>query len=210
MTDQNKLIIFTRYPEPGKTKTRLIPVLGQQGASNLHRMMTQATMKMLQPLTKSSFLYLKICFTGGSQDLMESWLGKDLSYQRQVGEDLGDRMKFVFQTECCDKMQRVIIIGTDCPDLNEGIIRQAFASLEESDLVLGPAQDGGYYLIGLKQVYAELFSNISWGTNLVLAETLEMAQNLNLKTFLLPMLRDIDRPEDLAEYLKTTVSETKI
>lgn len=200
MAYQNKLIIFTRYPEPGKTKTRLIPILGEEGASNLHRQLTKATFKMIQPLINNGFLSLKICFTGGNQKLMENWLGKDLSYQNQYGEGLGDRMKFAFETEFRDRMTQVVIIGTDCLELNENIIRQAFESLAKSDLVLGPAQDGGYYLIGLKKVYAELFTDIAWGTDTVKKRTLEIAHNLNLKTFLLPMLQDLDRPEDLQQY----------
>lgn len=200
MAHQNKLIIFTRYPEPGKTKTRLIPILGEQGASNLHRQLTEATFKMIQPLIKNGFLSLKICFTGGTQELMENWLGKNLSYQNQYGEGLGDRMKFAFETEFRDQMTQVVIIGTDCLELNESLIQQAFESLFLSDLVLGPAQDGGYYLIGLKKVYAELFAEIAWGTDTVLARTLEITQNLNLKTFLLPILQDLDRPEDLQQY----------
>jgi rSAM/selenodomain-associated transferase 1 len=198
---QRKLIIFTRYPEPGKSKTRLIPVLGEKGASNLQRQMTQATLRMIEPLIQSDFLSLKIYFTGGNQDLMEDWLGKDFHYQNQWGEGLGDRMKFAFENEFRDRMTQVVIIGTDCPKLSENIIRQAFESLLESDLVLGPAQDGGYYLIGLKEVYAELLTEIAWGTHTVLTKTLEIAQNLELKTFLLPILQDIDRPEDLKEYI---------
>lgn len=204
---QRKLIIFTRYPEPGKTKTRLIPLLGETGASNLQRQMTQATIGMIDPLIQSRFLSLKIHFTGGSQDLMENWLGKDFNYQNQCGQGLGNRIKFAFENEFRDGITQVVIIGTDCPKLSENIIRQAFESLLESDLVLGPAQDGGYYLIGLKQVYTELLTEIAWGTDTVLTKTLEIAQRLKLKTFLLPVLQDIDRPEDLKEY---KINEKKI
>ncbi|PSF32110.1 hypothetical protein C7H19_21950 [Aphanothece hegewaldii CCALA 016] len=192
-----QLIIFTRYPEPGKTKTRLIPYLGEKGASNLQRRMTQATLQMIEPLMNSGFLSLKIHFTGGSIDLMNDWLGTNLSYQNQYGEGLGDRLKFAFLLAFRDGMTQVVIIGTDCPELNESLIRQAFESLLEYDLVLGPAQDGGYYLIGLKQIYPELLREIAWGTDTVLAKTLLIAQNLQLKTFLLPSLQDIDRLEDL-------------
>lgn len=197
---QRKLIIFTRYPEPGKTKTRLIPLLGEKGASNLQRKMTEATIGMIEPLIQSRFLSLTIHFTGGSQELMANWLGKNFNYQNQCGEELGARMKFAFENEFRDGMTQVVIIGTDCPKLSETIIREAFESLLEFDLVLGPAYDGGYYLIGLKQVYADLLTEIAWGTDTVLTKTLEIAQRLELKTFLLSVLQDIDRPEDLKEY----------
>jgi uncharacterized protein len=194
---ENQLIIFTRFPEPGKTKTRLIPLLGEQGASELHRRMTEATIKQAKILLDDNSLSVKICFTGGTIDDMKNWLGGDLIYQVQQGEGLGDRMKFAFTEAFLGQMTQVVMIGTDCPDLTASIIQQAFAALSAHDLVLGPAQDGGYYLIGLKRVFTELFTGIAWGTDTVLAKTLEIARTLGLKIALLPVLRDIDRPEDI-------------
>ena len=192
-----KLIIFTRYPEPGKTKTRLIPVLGKAGAANLHRLMAQRTIARALSLQKSRRLSVEIHHTGGSQQQMQDWLGTDLIYQNQIDGDLGARMTAAFQNSFDSGVDKVAIVGTDCPDLKAEILAQAFDELSDRDLVLGPAKDGGYYLIGLRRSIPELFDGINWGTSEVFASTRAIAQNLGLNIAVLPILADIDRPEDL-------------
>jgi len=192
-----KLTVFTRYPEPGKTKTRLIPVLGKAGAANLHRLMAQRTIARALSLQKSRRLSVEIHHTGGSQQQMEDWLGTDLIYQNQIDGDLGARMTAAFQNSFDSGVDKVAIIGTDCPDLKAEILAQAFDELSDRDLVLGPAKDGGYYLIGLRRSIPELFDGINWGTSEVFASTRAIAQNLGLNIAVLPILADIDRPEDL-------------
>ncbi|MEI3648938.1 MAG: TIGR04282 family arsenosugar biosynthesis glycosyltransferase [Dolichospermum lemmermannii FEM_B0920] len=191
------LIIFTRYPEPGKTKTRLIPALGDVGAANLQKQMTEDTISQVKELQKMSKTSVEIRFTGGDLQVMLNWLGNDLLYQFQGEGDLGKRMERSLINAFNQEAERVIIIGTDCPDLNSQILTTAFEQLEVFNLVLGPALDGGYYLIGLQQPIAELFMNISWGTAQVFVKTVEIAQKLNLSIGYLQSLADIDRPEDL-------------
>jgi hypothetical protein len=111
-------------------------------------------------------------------------------------------MNRAFQESFRAGMAKVVIVGTDCPGLSEGHAQMAFRALEDNDLVLGPANDGGYYLIGLRRPAAELFGGIPWGTEKVLAQTLKAAQTLALKTFLLEALSDVDRPEDLPVWEK--------
>lgn len=195
------LIIFTRYPEPGKTKTRLIPVLGDIGAANLQKQMTEQTILQVKELQKLTKLSVEICFTGGNLEKMRNWLGNDLLYQFQGEGDLGQRMERSLVNAFNQTAKQVIIIGTDCPDLNSQILLDAFEKLQVFNLVLGPAIDGGYYLIGLQKPAAELFTNIHWGTAEVFAKTVEIAEKLNLSIGYLPSLADIDRPEDLeSEY----------
>ncbi|MTJ47195.1 TIGR04282 family arsenosugar biosynthesis glycosyltransferase [Dolichospermum sp. UHCC 0259] len=191
------LIIFTRYPEPGKTKTRLIPALGEVGAANLHKQMTEQTIFQVKELQKIIRVSVEVRFTGGNLEKMQNWLGNDLRYESQGEGDLGARMERSLINAFNQKAKQVIIIGTDCPDLNSKTLTTAFEQLEIFNLVLGPALDGGYYLIGLKQPIPELFTNISWGTAQVFAKTVETAQKLNLSMGHLPTLADIDRPEDL-------------
>jgi uncharacterized protein len=199
INDRNKLIIFTRYPLPGKTKTRLIPVLGKAGAANLHRLIAQKTIARGLSLENSGRLSVEIYYAGDSHQLMQDWLGPDLIYHNQGQGDLGARMAAAFQN-CFDSgIDKVAIIGTDCPDLKAEIIAKAFDELDRSDLVLGPAKDGGYYLIGLRRSLPELFSGINWGTDEVLAETQAIAKNIGLSIAALPTLTDIDRPEDLLD-----------
>lgn len=192
-----KLIVFTRYPEPGKAKTRLIPVLGKTGAANLHRLMTQKTIARALSLQNTRRLCVEIHWAGGSQKLMQDWLGTDIIYQNQIDGDLGAKMTAAFQNSFNSGVDKAAIIGTDCPALKAEIMAEAFDKLSQHDLVLGPAKDGGYYLIGLRRSIPELFAGINWGTSEVFASTRAIAQNLDLNIAYLPTLADIDLPEDL-------------
>ncbi|WP_373527032.1 TIGR04282 family arsenosugar biosynthesis glycosyltransferase [Nostoc sp.] len=191
------LIIFTRYPEPGKTKTRLIPTLGSVGAANLQREMTEHTIFQVQELQKAVAISVEVRFAGGDLQLMEDWLGLGLVYQSQGEGDLGSRMVRSLFDAFQSGAEKVIIIGTDCPGVNTQILAIAFEKLHAFDVVIGPAIDGGYYLIGLRQPIPELFVNIEWGTAEVFQKTVDIAQKLSLSQVNLPPLADIDRPEDL-------------
>ena len=193
------LIIFTRYPEPGQTKTRLIPALGPEGAAQLHRQMAEKMVRTAQELAKLQSVSIEIQYTGSDLQLMQNWLGLDLTYQLQGTGDLGDRIIQAFQDAFMAGKSAVVIVGTDCPDLSCEILSQAFEILQHQDIVIGPAQDGGYYLIGLSRLIPELFQGINWGTAEVLQQTIAICQNLNHSVGDLPQLADVDRPEDLIE-----------
>ena len=128
---------------------------------------------------------------------MRTWLGVHYCYHSQRGKDLGEKMQNAFADGFAQGITAIAIIGTDCPEIGEKQILAAFEALKTHDMVLGPALDGGYYLIALKQVFPELFDDIPWGTGEVLAKTQTIAAKLALKTAYLPKLADIDRPEDL-------------
>jgi uncharacterized protein len=189
------LIIFTRYPRPGQAKTRLIPALGPEGAARLQIAMTEHSLRQARGLKTPIAIY----YTNGEEPELRDWLGEDLRYQPQCPGDLGAKMLGAF-CDTLDKGTGAVIIGTDCPGIDTQLLAQAFQRLETADLVLGPALDGGYYLIGLRRVIPELFDNIAWSSDRVLSQTLARAKHLNLKLYLLPELSDIDRPEDL-QYL---------
>lgn len=191
------LIIFTRYPEPGKAKTRLIPALGAKAAADVHRQMTEFTLAQVKPLQQYRSLMVEVWFAGGDRDQMEAWLGVGLRYKPQPAGDLGDRMTQAFQSAFACDVNAAIIIGTDCPELMETILVKAFHALQQTDVVLGPAADGGYYLVGLRRAIPELFQSITWSTDRVLQQTVAIVEKLNLSLTLLPMLTDVDRPEDL-------------
>lgn len=197
MTPKERLIIFTRYPEPGKTKTRMIPALGAEGAAKLQRRMTEDTLAQAQKLQASRPLSVEVHFAGGNYQLMTAWLGSEVTYCPQGEGDLGERMASAFQAAFAAGMRGVVTIGIDCPDLDVGILAEAFEKLKTFDLVLGPARDGGYYLIGLRRLVPELFVGIDWGTSKVRQQTVDIAENLGLAIAFLPILNDIDRPEDL-------------
>ncbi len=191
------LIIFTRYPIAGKVKTRLIPSLGAEGAASLHQKMAEHTISIARCLQRLVPCDIEICFVGGNLALMQAWLGEDLTYQLQPDGDLGDRMRLVFQGIFDRGYKKAAIVGTDCPELTAEILAQSFDALEDRSIVLGPAIDGGYYLIGLQYLIPELFSEISWSTANVLQETLNIAEDIDIIPILLPYLADIDLPQDL-------------
>lgn len=190
-----RLIIFTRYPESGLTKTRLIPTLGAKGAATLQQQMTEYTLSKVRELHRP--LSVEVWFTGGSLSMIQDWLGTNIVYQPQGEGDLGERIARSLSVAFQSGMERVVIIGTDCPDLNANLLTKAFHQLHSHDLVLGPALDGGYYLIGLRCFILELFTNINWGTAEVLPQTVAIAKKLELSIAYLPQLADVDRPEDL-------------
>ncbi|MGD8521378.1 MAG: TIGR04283 family arsenosugar biosynthesis glycosyltransferase [Desulfobacterales bacterium] len=204
---RERLIIFTRYPEPGKTKTRLIPVLGKHGSAELQRQMTEHLISRSRKLSPHRALSTEIRYEGGNETLMQNWLGVQFTYALQPEGNIGQRMGLVFEEAFQSGVETAVIIGTDIPGITTDILENAFEKLYHHDLVFGPARDGGYYLIGIKKASwpkakALLFKKIPWGTASVLPQTLAAAGKMGLSHILLETLDDVDRPEDLAVWQK--------
>ena len=195
---KNRLIVFTRYPEAGKTKTRLIPHLGAKKAADLQRQMTEYIVGRTRSLRVKGSLSLEIHFSGGSLLQMQDWLGAELAYRPQPEGDLGQRLQKAFSNSFQKGLERIVVIGSDCPEIDSHHLEQAFHQLTHHDVVLGPAEDGGYYLVGISRVCAQLFQGIAWGTGQVFAQTAAIATQLGLSLATLETLRDVDRPEDIA------------
>ncbi len=194
------LIIFTRYPEIGKTKTRLIPVLGAEGAAHLQQQLTEQTVNLGRSLLENK-VALRVYFAGGNMALMQNWLGYDLAYFPQRGDDLGQRMAQALAASFEQGAKQVVIIGTDCPALTASFIHQAFGQLTQREIVIGPAEDGGYYLIGLSRFLPALFQGIDWGSDRVLGQTQVIIQHHHYTVDYLPQLFDLDRPNDWQRWL---------
>ena len=193
-----RLLVFTRYPEPGRAKTRLIPALGEKAAAELHMHMAEYTLLRARTFMQDRSAGVEVRYEGGNREKMECWLGEDLIHAPQGEGDLGNRMERALNEALQNGMDRVVIVGTDCPGLTTDHLRDAFFRLDTRDLVLGPAKDGGYYLIGIKgKVHSGLFRGIPWGTDRVLKRTREKAESLNLSIGLMETLHDVDRPEDI-------------
>ena len=202
LISKEHLIIFTRYPETGTTKTRLIPLFGADGAAKLHRKMTEHTLSRMMGLTASNDLTIKIRYDGGNEEVMKQWLGSEFEYASQGDGDLGYRMQRAFADAFTSGAAAAVIIGTDIPELTAVDITKAFTALKQQKMVLGPAKDGGYYLIGLQKnafspAVAELFTGITWGERDVLKNTKKIATDLGLSYSLLKEMDDVDRPEDI-------------
>jgi rSAM/selenodomain-associated transferase 2/rSAM/selenodomain-associated transferase 1 len=200
---KERLIIFTRYPETGITKTRMIPTLGEKGAARLQREMTEHVVSQVVGLSASNDLIIEICYDGGNKDLMRAWLGSEFEYVLQRGDDIGERMQRAFENAFESGTWSAVIIGTDIPDLTANVIKNAFAVLKQKQMVLGPAKDGGYYLIGLcKTAFSpdirNLFAGIKWGEKDVIRKTINAATALGINYSLVDELQDVDRPEDLS------------
>jgi uncharacterized protein len=193
----DRLILFSRYPVSGCAKTRLIPCLGDEQAAVLQREMSAHTVRTARCLSAMTGTRIEVRFDGATRSQMRKWLGKGLAYGAQGEGDLGQRLERAFREAFAGGAGRVVVIGCDSPDLDARGLVEAFAALDEADLVMGPARDGGYYLIGLRRPAPELCRNIDWGTDQVRAQTLRAASRLGLRHSLLPELDDVDRPEDL-------------
>ena len=188
-------MLFTRYPEAGNTKTRLIPHLGAVRAAELQRWMTASMAQEMAALRPD--IDRQIHFSGGGLSQMQAWLGRQFTYLPQFAGGLGHRLHQAFVGNFRSGMDAVVAIGADCPQLSTRHFEQAFKQLKTHDVVIGPAADGGYYLIGLNRPQAKLFEDIPWGTGDVFEQTVAIATSLNLSIATLEQLRDVDRPEDL-------------
>ena len=192
----DRLIIFCRYPVPGKTKTRLITHLGPVGAADLHRYLTEIIYSRARKFAEENDVDLEIRFEGSNIQRMKRWLGQSAKISEQGSGDLGIRMNNSFSNAFRDGFQRVVLIGTDIPHLTEEVLEKAFNALDDMDVVLGPSTDGGYWLIGLKR-RVDLFRDIEWGKDKVLKQTLDLVKGYGLNASLLEPLSDIDDYQDL-------------
>jgi uncharacterized protein len=191
--DMDALIIFVRNAVLGKVKTRLAASIGDEMALRVYQKLLAHTRETCAQVDGQRLVYYS-----DHIDPEDSW-GAGLFKKRvQSGADLGARMGNAFQT-CFnqEKSTKALIIGSDCPDLTPKLLTQAFEALDQSDLVIGPALDGGYYLLGLRAYHAELFENMQWSTDQVASETIARAEKVNLKIHQLPVLRDVDELADL-------------
>lgn len=200
--DHETLILFTRFPVAGRTKTRLIGRLGAEGAARLQREMTEHVLARVWPLTRRRGVQLEIRFDGGSRAEMRRWLGNGFNFVPQGGGDLGERMARASRDALGGNARAVIIIGTDCPEMSAPIVESAFEALRGHRLVLGPAKDGGYYLVGQTIEMPELYDGIPWGAGDVLERSVTAARRIGVEAWLLAELSDVDEPTDLAVWEK--------
>jgi rSAM/selenodomain-associated transferase 1 len=190
------IILFTRLPVPGRVKTRLIPVLGAEGAARLQADLIFRTLELLERFSGEGGASLEIHFDGGTGRDARRWFGSTAALRAQSGRDLGERLRISSEESFRRGYREVVIVGADIPRLAREHLEAAFTLLCDHDLVLGPAVDGGYYLVGLSRTVPGIFEGIPWGGAEVLARTIEKAEALDLRIGLLETLGDIDTPDD--------------
>jgi len=200
--NRERLILFTRFPQPGRAKTRLIPCMGAEGSAQLQREMTEHALSRAWPVVKRRGVKLEVRFEDGSQADMRRWLGRAFTFVPQGQGDLGERMLRATNDAFRTGMDAVVVIGADCPELDAALIERAFDALRSHPVVFGPAKDGGYYLVGLRQPLPALFQGIAWSTGSVLADSIARARQLGIEPRLLPELSDVDEPADLPAWKK--------
>lgn len=185
-----ELVLFARYPVPGQCKTRLIPALGPQGAAALHRLLAERTVGVL----RQAGCPVTIAFTGAEEAAFRDWLGPDLAYEKQAEGDLTARLlPFAARAP-------VVFFGADTPDLAPAHVAAAVEALASHRVAIGPAEDGGYYLIAMREPLPELLTDMPWSTAEVLPETLRRLERMEIAPAILATLADCDRPEDLARW----------
>ncbi len=186
----NTLIIFIKNPKLGKVKTRLAATVGDEKALSIYKQLLHFTQKLALSLKVNRALFY-------SDELIseDDWSNDAFQKNVQEGNNLGERMKNAFQ-EVLQTNKKAVIIGSDCAELTSEILQNAFEALEKNDFVIGPAKDGGYYLIGMNYFEPSIFKNIEWSTDEVLPKTLEKINSLGKNVFLLPALSDTDNEED--------------
>lgn len=195
------LILFTRLPQPGRSKTRLIPALGADSAADLQRRMTRlAVARAWSFCAAAPGRRLVIAHDGGSENEIREWLGP-LNFLPQGEGDLGEKLHRCVAEEFSRGARAVFVIGADCPRLDHGILESAACALEKSEITFGPASDGGYYLVGLRKPMPEILSDIPWGTGGVLAASIQRARQAGHEPTLLAQLHDVDEPPDLPDAL---------
>lgn len=190
--EKNKLIIFAKQPELGKVKTRLSASIGEERTLKIYLELLEITKSVTYSLDID-----KIVYWNHLTEVLFDGFGSGYRAEVQEEGDLGWKMQIAFQNEFQTKPNKVLIIGTDCPFLTTEILYKAYQSLDQTDFVLGPARDGGYYLLGMKEFSPYLFHSIPWSTKDVLSLTLAKIQNHAKTVSLLDELDDIDEIDDL-------------
>jgi hypothetical protein len=204
---QRRLILFARFPEPGRVKTRLIPALGAEGAAALHRRLVLRTLRTALAGSRAAEAELEVRFTGGDENALHHWLGDGVICRPQCDGDLGRRMAGAFDDSFREGARATVIIGSDCPELTADVLVSAFDKLLQASVVFGPARDGGYYLIGLTQPVPQLFRDIHWSTETVLTESIFNSREAGFEPVLLASLSDLDVPGDLHAWNQITAAE---
>ncbi len=203
---KNAIIIMAKVPEAGKVKTRLQPRLTpEQSAEFAECLLRDAIAKVAGKQNQLIIAYSP----ADGRDFFDQFSQHKIIYTPQKGIDLGERMFNGFDFAFAQKMDSVVMIGTDSPTFPAEFIDQAFEFLDSSDSVLGETEDGGYYLIGLKTLNGEIFENVEWSSSETFKQTTTNIRKLGLSISFLPKWYDIDEPEDL-DRLKIALSENRI
>jgi uncharacterized protein len=193
----NALLIFMKNLIYGQVKTRLAATVGNESAVKIYQQLLKHCHAVFKNISADKIVFYS--------DFIEEDIWKNDEFEKEIqqGNDLGERMRNAFILAFEKTYEKVIIVGTDCPQIDENILKNAFTKLDDHDIIIGPSTDGGYYLLGMKKAEPFLFENIKWSTGSVLKETISHCNKNNWSYFLLPELTDIDEEKDLVHFKET-------
>lgn len=191
MVSDSVLMVFVKNPVPGKVKTRLAEEVGPGEALAIYHRLLRYTREIVGILNTA----IQIWYSGfvPREDHWDEIVNRK---ELQQGDDLGERMEYAFDTVFKEGYARAVIIGSDCAELTPGILEQAFQALDQADLVVGPSKDGGYYLLGMKELHSPLFRHKDWSTPGLYGQTMDEIEEASLTCSVLPVLNDVDTLED--------------
>ncbi|HVO73463.1 MAG TPA: TIGR04282 family arsenosugar biosynthesis glycosyltransferase [Ignavibacteriaceae bacterium] len=192
-----------KYPEPGNVKTRIADQLGGNFAAAFYKACAGYILNECLKLKESGIDLFIFYMNPEHKEKFETWVSDRFKLVCQEGENLGERMYNAFSFLFKNKNDKIILIGSDIPDISAALIQKSFEYLDSYDAVLGPSSDGGYYLIGLTKLNKKIFTNIPWSTDKVFELTLSRLKQKDLSCMLMQKLIDIDKEEDITEWLKT-------
>ena len=191
------LIIFYRNPELGKVKSRLAATVGEERALAIYLKLASFTRSVTSVVNCDRVVYYSEFI-----DREDNWPNDGYFKHLQKGDDLGSKMKHAFETAFSQGYKHVCIIGTDCLELTSDILNEAFGILKKKDVVVGPAYDGGYYLLGMNRLITAVFTNKTWSTNSVYSDTIDDLKRNRFSYGILPTLNDVDNESDLPQQLR--------
>ncbi|MHC4110211.1 MAG: TIGR04282 family arsenosugar biosynthesis glycosyltransferase [Planctomycetota bacterium] len=201
------VLFFVKHPAAGKVKTRLSEHVGQDAATDLYKSFVADILTTLHAISVN---FKIVFYPPDAEKKFQQWLGQGYSYIRQTGKDLGQRMKNAFLQVFSDGFDKVVLIGSDIPDLPADYLELGFKTLETNDVVLGPSSDGGYYLIGfVKEAFLpDVFESITWSSADVLEQTLNILKKHEQRVYLLPQWHDVDTLTDLKSLIRRNRNTT--
>ncbi len=202
------VIVFTKYPNKGNVKTRLAKTTGDQFATEFYKLCAEKIFSEMLKLDSDKFKTIIFCSDKDEIELFSDWLNGEFNVKPQTGNSLGERMSAAFKDVFNGGFSHAIIIGTDQPDISAKVIEQVNSKLLNYDFVIGPSADGGYYLLGMKNLLPEVFDGIEWSSSSVLNSTIEKVNALTKTHFLLDEKIDIDTEEDLNLWMKRCKDNT--
>ena len=198
------LIIFAKLPQPGGVKTRLGQSIGMEQAAKIYKEFAEHAFCIAEELSVNDVAVHLYYEPMSDEESIRSWVKHSFCFTAQRGTTLGERMRNAFHDVLERGAKRAVIIGTDVPELEGSNVADAFALLDENDIVVGPSVDGGYYLLGMKPPAKDLFDNIEWSTKTVFDATMTKINAMGLSSAVLPVVHDIDNEEDLQRHMRRT------